>query len=211
MNDVEKLLYQSRLLWRGSEVKKYQQKIQSLATGFDDLDKILPEGGWPEGALVDLVLSQYQGFGELQLLLPAMRNLIKQERWILWVAPPYIPYAPALESAELDLDYMVIIENSISNADKVWVMEQSLKTAGCGMVLCWLDMMSISASRRLQLAAELTGSTGFVFQNNVMSGSIAALRLLLKPSEKGLLLEIVKARGASRYRSVEIPLYGGMI
>ena len=36
--------------------------------------------------------------GELQLVIPALAAL-SRERWILWLSPPYIPYAPALAAS----------------------------------------------------------------------------------------------------------------
>ncbi len=216
MSEVDKLLHQSRLLWRGSEIKKCRQDVHSLSTGYQLLDDILPEKGWPVGALVDFILPQYQkqvlhGIGELRLVLPAMCQLHVQDKWLLWVDPPYIPYAPALQSAGLNLDRLSLIQNKISHQNKVWVVEKALRTAGCGMVLCWVDALTIAESRRLQLAAEQSGATGFLFQKKTVATSVASLRLKLNPLQGGVLVEIIKARGASRYLSVELQLYRGTI
>jgi protein ImuA len=45
-----------------------------LPTGWPALDAVLPDGGWPLGTLVELLLPAH-GVGELQLLLPALRAL----------------------------------------------------------------------------------------------------------------------------------------
>jgi len=216
VNEVDKLLHQSRLLWRGSEIKRYREGVHSLPTGYQALDEVLPEKGWPCGALVDFILPQHQkralhGVGELSLLLPVMCQLHVQDKWLLWVDPPYIPYAPALQSAGLNLDRLSLIYNKIGQSNKIWVMEKALRTAGCGMVLCWIDAIPMAASRRLQLAAEQSGATGILFQTKTVTASVASLRLKLKPLPRGLLVEIIKARGASRYLSVELQLYRGRI
>src|SRR5579862_5430764 len=45
-------------------------KQEALVSGFDELDRRLPRGGWPLGALIEL-LCFAPGIGELSLLLPA--------------------------------------------------------------------------------------------------------------------------------------------
>ena len=70
----------------------------ALVSGFDELDRRLPRGGWPLGALIEL-LSVAQGIGELGLFLPALSRLAHSGRYIAWIAPPYLPYAPALVAA----------------------------------------------------------------------------------------------------------------
>jgi len=215
VNEVDKLLLQSRLLWRGSEIKKYREGARSLPTGYQALDEILPEKGWPLGALVDFILPWHQqqvhGVGELRLLLPAMCDLLAQDKWLLWVSPPFIPYAPALQSAGINLERLVLIQNKISRRNKIWAMEKALRTPACGMVLCWIDAIPMAASRRLQLAAEQSGSTGVLLQTKRVTASVASLRLKLSPLAQGLLVEVIKARGASRYLSVELQLYRGTI
>ena len=44
---------------------------QVVPSGFPELDRALPGGGWPQGALTEL-LSDEEGIGELRLLLPAL-------------------------------------------------------------------------------------------------------------------------------------------
>ena len=140
-----------------------------------------------------------------------MCQLHTEGKWLLWINPPYIPYAPALQSAGLSLNHLVLIQNKISLRNKIWAMEKALRTAACGMVLCWIDAMPMAASRRLQLAAEQSDSTGVLFQTKMVCASVASLRLKLNPLPQGLLLEVIKARGASRYLSVELQLYRGTI
>src|SRR3974390_3376207 len=70
-------------------------KHGALVSGFDELDRRLPRGGWPLGALIEL-LSITEGIGELSLFLPALCRLAHDGRYIAWIAPPYIPSAPAL-------------------------------------------------------------------------------------------------------------------
>ena len=92
-------LLQHPSLWRASSAQG-EQKV--LPTGFRRLDERLPGGGWPLDTLIELLLPLH-GIGEINLLLPALRTLCAQDaqspRWIAWLGPPHLPYAPALASA----------------------------------------------------------------------------------------------------------------
>ena len=98
---LEKLLENPRV-WRGSS--RTDTKI-GLASGYPKLDRCLPGGGWPQQALTEILIEQY-GIGELRLLMPALARLSAEESyndeqsepgWIAWIAPPFQPYAPALQ------------------------------------------------------------------------------------------------------------------
>ena len=80
----------------------------ALPSGFAQLDANLPGGGWPTGAIAEL-MSDAIGIGELGLLIPALSNLARAGRYIAWIAPPYLPYAPALAQRGLPLDRVLLI------------------------------------------------------------------------------------------------------
>jgi hypothetical protein len=61
-----------------------------LASGFPRLDAELPGGGWPRGALTEL-LAGHEGIGELGLLLPALATLTGAGQIVVLVAPPHAP------------------------------------------------------------------------------------------------------------------------
>ena len=82
-------------VWRGGRLSA---TADAVASGFAELDTVLPGGGWSRGALTEILMPQH-GIGALRLLVPALARLSRDERWICWVAPPYIPYAPALVGA----------------------------------------------------------------------------------------------------------------
>ena len=93
---LETLLAGNPVLWRGCDMAG--RGDHGLSTGYPTLDAILPGRGWPRNALLEIISPQW-GMGELQLLLPLMRAVVAQGQWILWVSPPYLPYAPALVQA----------------------------------------------------------------------------------------------------------------
>jgi len=85
-------------IWRGDQLSA---AVKAVPSGFAELDAQLAGGGWPQGALTELIMPR-QGIGALRLLMPALAQLSQDDRWICWVAPPHIPYAPALANAGID-------------------------------------------------------------------------------------------------------------
>lgn len=172
-----------------------------LATGEPSLDALLPGAGWPRGALVE-VFSQRTGIGELSLLLPALAPLSRQGRWLAWVAPPHLPYAPALEAAGIDLARVLVVHGRGPAAD-LWALTQILRAGTCGAVLGWPGSASAQDLRRLQLAAEQGGCTGFLFRPPAAAAqpSPAVLRLTVAANGQGeSSLQLFKRRGGGQAR-----------
>jgi len=72
-------------VWRGNECAHVA--IPSVPTGFAELDVLLPGAGWPAEALTEIHAERF-GIGELQLLMPALARLTRNERWLAFIAPP---------------------------------------------------------------------------------------------------------------------------
>jgi hypothetical protein len=189
-------------VWRGASASP----AAGIATGFADLDAQLG-GGWPEGALVE-ILHAHAGIGEFRLLLPALARLSREPRWIALVAPPYIPYAPALVRAGVDLSRVLVIwSRDCANAasDALWAAEQALRAGTCSTMLAWprvsrpgsAHRLDFRVLRRLQLAAEQGNTLGVLFRPIVheSESSPAALRLKLSPAEGGVTVQVLKRRG----------------
>jgi cell division inhibitor SulA/protein ImuA len=178
----------------------------ALVSGFEELDRRLPRGGWPLGALTEL-LSVTQGIGELSLFLPALNRLAHSGRYIAWIAPPYIPYAPALLQQGLPLERLLIIYTH-SPSESLWATEQALRCPAVGAVLGWAEHLVDKSLRRLQLAAEAGGSLGILHRPLAAAAeaSPAALRLQLQPHpQQGLDIHILKARGGRSGWSWHLP------
>ncbi len=199
---LEALLDNPRV-WRGRE---HADSQTGLASGYPELDRCLPGGGWPVDALTEILVAQY-GVGELRLLMPALAALsvtdndsqsgtVNESGWIAWVAPPFLPYAPALEQSGIDLSRLLIVRPK-DDSEILWSAEQALSSGTCAAVLLWPHQFDDQASRRLQLAAEKGRSWAVAFRplKARQQPSAAALRLALQATEQGTRIHILKSRG----------------
>jgi len=187
------LILENPAIWRGDQYAKVV--VDSVATGFPELDTQLPGGGWPRAALTELLVSR-PGAGELRVLMPALARLSQAEKWLVVVAPPYQPYAPGFQFSGVDLARVVVVKTR-SDGESLWAAERCLRCGSCAAVLTWTGSASSQAMRRLQLAAEEGKSMGVVFgaTRHAAQPSPAPLRIQLSGRRSGLELQILKRRG----------------
>lgn len=178
-------------VWRGL----VNQRVQALPTGHAGLDALLPGGGLPCGALTELLHAK-PGVGELSLILPIMARLTQAGSRAVLMAPPYIPYAPALAQAGVVLPRLVVMQPP-SQDEVPWGFEQSLHAGVFGMVVAWGQRTTSEALLRLQRAAENANSMGILMRplSAAAQASHAALRLCLRPTPQGTDIEVLKCRG----------------
>lgn len=196
-------------VWRAGE--RSLSAIRAVPSGCAALDAQLPGGGWPLGALIE-VLAARGGLGALALFLPALARLGREgARWIVFVAPPHLPYAPALAAAGLELARVLVIDaagalrdarrtGEAAPAAALWAFEQALRSGACTAALGWFPRVEMIALRRLQLAAEAGAALAVAFRPAVAAAapSPAALRIALEAHDGEVCARVLKCRGGHR-------------
>lgn len=190
-----------RRIWRGSESSLTARS--GLPTGHNDLDELLC-GGWPQGGLTEILTDQ-EGMGALGICMPALARLSQGRHWLAWVAPPYIPYAPALAHWGVRVGSVLWV-HSRPQRDTLWALEQALRSGTCAAVLGWLPAVESAQLRRLQLAAEAGDTLGLLFRPShaAANPSPASLRLRMVPYHEGMEVQVIKQRGQWPARSLRI-------
>jgi hypothetical protein len=190
-------------IWRGDSLNR--AGTPTISCGFPELDAELPGRGWPAGALTE-ILPAHEGIGELRLLGPALAGLSKRGLQLAWIAPPHLPYAPALAAAGIDVARLLIVRTS-STRETLWAAEQVLTANVCGAVLAWPGRTKYAELRRLQIAAEGGRAPAFLFRVPEAAGepSPASLRIALAAVNGGLAVHLLKRRGAPLARPVLLP------
>ena len=194
-------------LWRGNDCAPVA--TPSVPTGYAELDVHLPGAGWPTGVLTEIHVER-PGIGELQLVMPAAARLTQAERWLVMIAPPYLPYAPALAAHGVKLSRLMLIRPK-TLAEQLWACEQALQSTSCGSVMLWLDQtqerIPENALRCLQRTAERRGVLAMLFRaSRAPSCAQAALRLHISRATGNTVVRILKRRGGTLSGAAPAPV-----
>ncbi len=181
-------------LWRGNALGA--PSGGSVPSGFRQLDQELPGGGWPTHCLTEL-LTPANGIGEIRLLAQSLQTLARAGRQIILLAPPCLPYPDGWTRLGIDPARILMVHTE-RPGDRLWAIEQSLRSAAFGALLAWVPEVRLEALRRLQLAAAGTDGLSFLFRPTAAQHhpSPAPLRLLLGGVEGRCLdVQLLKRRG----------------
>ncbi|MEP4885555.1 MAG: hypothetical protein ABJ215_04220, partial [Alphaproteobacteria bacterium] len=95
-------------------------------------------------------------------------------RPIVWIAPRTGPreslYAPGLAGFGLDPSDLIAVRVPPGGdfaATALWAMEEALRAPTVGLVCAEIEAMDLTASRRLQLAAETGGGMGLLLRRDL--------------------------------------------
>jgi cell division inhibitor SulA len=185
--------------------------VVAQATGYPELDALLPWGGWPTSGLVEII-SKHKGIGELQLLMPLLKQRSQQTQSVLWIAPPYPLHGPALAKAGVNIRNSFVIPAQTSCNKALWSIEKALQSSECGLVLAWQNWLSPRVVRRLQLAAREGQTLGVLFHKRPTPHSPAMLQLELHsvlgacPRTRSVDVNLLKATGTHQRGQVRLKL-----
>jgi protein ImuA len=131
------------------------------------IDSALPGGGLARGALHEILgaggdeedgaLAAAFAAGIVAELAPAEDDIV------LWCLARPDLYGPGLAVDGLDPARLIMVR-AARDAEILWAMEEGLHTPGVAAVIGEIGTLSDVASRRLQLAAEHSGTTAFVLR-----------------------------------------------
>jgi protein ImuA len=173
-----------------------------LPFGIAEIDRALPGGGLTRGALHEILgiggdeedgalaaafaagiigrlvsptslspLKGGEGRGEVGATGPTGDGLV------LWCLPRPDLYGPGLTAHGLDPGRVVLV-SAPRDGEILWAMEEGLRTSGIAAVVGEVGTLPAVASRRLQLAAERSGTTAFLLRRWRDGGQAARERNL---------------------------------
>lgn len=189
-------------LWRASQLAR--GSARTVDCGHPALALQLPGGGWPSGALVDLMMPT-PGIGEIRLLAPALAEVA--QRGIALLQPPQTPQALAFAALGVPPSKLIWLKPQ-KTGDALWAAEEVLKSGAVGALLFWLNHARNDGLRRLHLAAQGSETLFFLMRPlaSAQDASPAPLRLSLHPVLDGLEVGFVKRKGPARDSKLFLPL-----
>lgn len=159
-----------------------------LPFGVESIDRHLPAGGIAAGALHEVAGSRELADDAAATVFLA-GILARLEGPVFWCLTWRDLFAPALHLAGLHPDRVVFVEAG-SDTHVLTAMEECLRHEGLGGVVGELKKVSLTASRRLQLAAEQSGVPAFLFRRACPievrtdgSAAVSRWRIRAAPSE----------------------------
>jgi protein ImuA len=196
-------------VWRGAGADRRIHR--TIATGLARLDVALG-GGWPTGELIELLTNE-QGIGELQLILPLARALLREypEHVVFWANVPHDFNAVALLQYQIEPTRQWYA-GRMTDSDTAFTIDTAVRSHACALVVGWLGRVSTAQLRRIKLGCAASRTTCVLFRpSSVRHGaSPAGLRIALVPTSTALQLDIFKVQ-AHRPCEIEFPLtYGPM-
>lgn len=203
-------------VWRADSLPAGQHAV--WPTGFAALDASLPGGGWPCGALTEVLQPTGQHL-EWQLVLPALAPGLEQalrpggamrSGWVL-VGAPHVPHLRGLQARGLSATQLAALVSvqATEPAQRLWACEHALHSPSVAAVLAWLPFAPPQALRRLQHAAQQHGCLLWVFRpvSAHMQATPAVLRLQASAHTRTGWLEVavLKRRGPPLAQPLQLP------
>ena len=162
---VEELRDRIAHLERGGSARRRP----GLPLGVEAIDGHLPDGGLARGALHEVVGGGPDLRHGAAAALFAAVVLGRQPGPVLWVLRARDLFAPALAAAGLHPDRLIYAETSDA-ASVLPLAEEGLRHKGLAGVVAETARLTLTTSRRLQLAAEGSGVTALVIRRWIGTG-----------------------------------------
>jgi cell division inhibitor SulA len=172
-------------VWRATQLS--DNSTRTLSSHHPALDAELPGGGWPCRQVTELLLNA-PASGEIRLLMPLLRELTHTGKSVAFIAPPHLPFGPALDAQGLYIEHLLIISPQAhedpkqSLTDLLWSAEQVLKSGQFEAVVVWCPkQVSPEQLRRLHHAASMSPGAVFICRPLLaqFESSAAPLRISL--------------------------------
>ena len=185
--------------------------LRSQVAGITGIGRRTPAAGVPIGvAEIDALLPgrslARDGFHELlgdQGAITSFLAALLGRQWaiqqVLWITPSPDIYPGGLAQLGLSSRRLTIAWTRQTD-NRLWAMEEALKDLPSGAVVAEVEQADLTETRRLQLAAESSGSIGFLVRRD-RQPSAALTRWLIEPGRSRDLrptwrLTLERVRGA---------------
>jgi protein ImuA len=171
-----------------------------LPLGLPGIDRALPGGGLARGCLHELCGAADQG-AALGFAVALLGRLMADGGHVVWIGPRDELFAPGLAELGLAPERLIVVQARAQGA-RLWALEEALRSPGLAAALAKIDRLSLTESRRLQLAAEAKGVSALLLRppGAAAMPSAAATRWLIEatPSTATPGVATLGAGGAGR-------------
>jgi protein ImuA len=168
----------------GMEETRRRQRHTTVTSTCEELDNLLPDGGFRRGTLVEWI-SSGDGTGACTFAMLAAREACRNGGVLAILDRHGEFFPPAAVRLGVALEQLMVVRTE-HTADHDWAMDQVLRSPAVAATLAWPERLDSRTFRRWQLAVEEGGGLGLLIRPAAARSepSWADVRLWIEPQPR---------------------------
>jgi protein ImuA len=176
----------SQLISKSEIAERLQKEILSLQGfrshadghrnhyGLGAMETAFPNGIFPTGAVHEFLSVDYEDAAATAGFMSGLLSKVMPARGCcLWISTKRTVFPPALKFFGIEPDRVIFIDLT-KKQDLLWAIEEALRCDALAAVVGEVNDITLTESRRLQLAVEQSRVTGFLHRCNPRSANTLA-------------------------------------
>ncbi len=145
-----------------------------IDVGVEPVKNAFPGNTFPLGSVHEFIYTTTEDAAVTGgFIAGVLASLMQNGRAAIWIGSSGTIFPPALRSFGIAPDKIIFLDLK-KEKEMLWAMEEALKCNGLAAVIGEVQELSFVASRRLQLAVEQSGVTGFIVHRNPAKSNATA-------------------------------------
>ena len=173
-------LQQDILLWQGF---KPQASGSAERIGLGEIEAAFPGGVFPKRAIHEFITVLPEDAASSDGFIAGLLAALMQDgAACVWVATSRRLFPASLSMFNVEPERIIFMDVK-TEKEVLWITEEALKCEGLAAVVAELNNLSLIESRRLQLAVEESGVTGFILRKDASkaASTVATARWRISP------------------------------
>ena len=173
-------LQQDILLWQGF---KPQVGGKAERIGLGEIEQVFPGGVFPKRAIHEFITVLPEDSAASDGFIAGLLSVLMQDgAACVWVSTSRRLFPASLSLFNVEPERIIFMDVG-TEKEVLWVTEEALKCEGLAAVVSELNNLSLIESRRLQLAVEESGVTGFILRKDASkaASTVATARWKVSP------------------------------
>ncbi|MGN7988704.1 ImuA family protein [Pedobacter sp. 22226] len=173
-------LQQDILLWQGF---KPVASSKTERIGLGDIEDAFPGGVFPKKAIHEFItVVPEQSAASDGFIAGLLAILMENGAACVWASTSRRLFPASLGLFNVEAERIIFMDVQ-TEKDVLWITEEALKCEGLAAVVAEVNNLSLIESRRLQLAVESSGVTGFILRKdeNKTASTVATARWRISP------------------------------
>jgi protein ImuA len=161
-NDIIRQLQKEVL---GLQGYKRPGSAAPVSHGLGAIEYAFPDRVFPLGAMHEFISHSAEDIAATTGFVTALLSkTVAQQKMCVWVSSKRILFPPALKVFGIE-PHRVLFIDLLRPKDVLWTIEEALSCQAVGAVVGDMRELTFTESRRLQLAVEKSGVTGFIHRH----------------------------------------------